>query len=211
MLTAQATKPGYPVPPPTLAEAEEIALAMSAAPDEVSSRADIYILRGTEFVKVKTGTNGNSCMVSRDLHEGSRYPICFDQEGTRTLLLREMKETSLRAKGMSETDVTREVEAARASGALPDPERPALAYMMSPRQVLFSSPEDKGVRVGAWHPHIMIANSGFTREQLGLVSATGVGFMQVHDTVEGLHGFVVLLPVWSNGTPAPAPPIRSQE
>src|SRR5690349_20126000 len=94
---AHAQKPGYPVPPRSLGEAEEITLAMIAAPSEVSSKADIYVLRGTEFVKAKSGTNGCACMVGRDSHDGSRYPICFDQEATKTTMLREIREVSLRA------------------------------------------------------------------------------------------------------------------
>jgi hypothetical protein len=209
-LAAQtAVKPRYPLPPPTLPEAVEIVLAMSAAPAEVSARADIYVLRGTEFVKARSGTNGNACMVARDLHEGSLYPICFDQEGTRTLLLHEMMETALRARGLTETEVKQKVQAARARGALPDPAKAALAYMMSPRQVLFSSAEANGVRVGAWHPHIMIAKSGFTPQQLGVLPSSGLGFMQVSDPGgPPLHEFVVLLPVWSDGTSAPAPRMR---
>src|SRR5215208_7508426 len=86
-----AAKPVYPTPPRSLGESEEIALAMTAAPEEISSKADVYVLRGTDFVKARPGTNGCSCMVGRDLHDGSRYPICFDQEGTRSTLLRELK------------------------------------------------------------------------------------------------------------------------
>src|SRR5215208_1414392 len=135
---AQATSARYPFAPRPLPEAEEIALAQSAAPAQVSSRADVYILRGMELVKARTGTNGCSCMVGRDLHEGSLYPICFDQEGSRTLLQREMMETSLRAQGLSEAEVKTRVTAAFANGQLSRPARPALAYMMSPKQVLFS-------------------------------------------------------------------------
>ncbi len=77
----------------------------AAAPDEISSNADIYVLRGTEFVKARAGSNGCACMVGRDLHEGSRYPICFDQEDARTMLKREIMEASLRARGRSEDEV----------------------------------------------------------------------------------------------------------
>ena len=84
----------------------------------------------------------------RDLHEGSRYPICFDREGAKTTLLREIKEGSLRAKGTSEAEVRKSVEAAYASGELKMPSRPAMAYMMSPYQVLFSSPLADGFASG---------------------------------------------------------------
>ena len=201
-----AAKARYPVPPTPLPEDQEIALAMTAAPSEVSSQADIYVLRGTEMVKARAGTNGCSCMVSRDLHEGSLYPICFDQEGTRTLLARQLKETALRAKGLSEADVTREIKAGEARGEFANPTKPALAYMMSSQQFLFSSRIERGVRVGAWHPHIMLSKTGLTAQQLGLSARSKVTTMQVGTTGEGaLHEFVVVLPTWSDGKPAPAP------
>src|SRR6185295_15905510 len=104
---ASSAQAPYPTPPRPLGEAEEIALAVTAAPSEISGKADVYVLRGTDFVKAKAGTNGCACMVGRDSHDGSRYPICFDQEGARTLLFREIMESSLRAKGVSEGDVER--------------------------------------------------------------------------------------------------------
>ena len=60
MLSAQlrAQARPYPAAPRALPEADEIALAMSAAPEEISAHADIYVLRGTEFVKARRGTNG---------------------------------------------------------------------------------------------------------------------------------------------------------
>src|SRR5690242_21315892 len=101
----------YPTPPRSLGEAAEIALALTAAPAEISENADVYVLRGTEFVKARAGTNGCACVVGRDSHDGSRYPICFDREGARTMLFRELMEGSLRAKGNSEEKVNALVEA----------------------------------------------------------------------------------------------------
>jgi hypothetical protein len=196
-------KSGYPVPPRSLGEAEEIALALTAAPDEISSKADVYVLRGTDFVKVRSGTNGCACVVGRDLHEGSRYPICFDREGAKTSLWREIKEGSLRAKGMSEADVVRAVDAAYRSGDLKMSAQPTLAYMMSPKQVLFSTPFADGFRVGAWSPHVMIMTSpDFSPEQLGVLAKDSkVDAISIR--VEGnRHAeLTVKVPTWSNGTP----------
>jgi len=194
-----AAKSGYPTPPRSLGEPEEIALAMTAAPEEISSKADIYVLRGTDFVKARVGTNGCSCMVSRDLHDGSRYPICFDQEGTKTTLLRELKESTLRAKGKSEVEVKGLVEAAYASGELRRPTKPAMAYMMSSQQVLFSSPLAEGRRVGAWSPHLMLLMPGVAPEQLGLSDSSKVDVIQIHR--EGSHHaeLIVKVPAWSDG------------
>jgi hypothetical protein len=62
------------------------------------------------------------------------------------------------------------VTAAHADGTLRHPARATVVYMMSSRQVLFSSPLPEGRRVGAWHPHLMIAMPNATEEQLGLGS-----------------------------------------
>jgi len=171
---ANAQASAYPSAPRPLPEEEEIALARSAAPAEISAAADIYVLRADGPVKVRHGTNGCSCMVARDLHEGSRYPICFDREATRTVLHRELKELELRAKGLSEDDVQRAVAAAYDRGELKPPSQPAMAYMMSSQQVLFASPHADGRRVGAWSPHVMIYMPGATGEQFGLASTSKV-------------------------------------
>lgn len=201
LASAGAQEPArYPVKPVSLPDAEEIALAMSAAPEEVASRADIYALRGTKFEKIRPGTNGTACMVARDYHPGSLYPICFDQEGTRTLLLREMREVSLRAEGVPEARIDSLVQQELATGKLPKATKAALAYMMSPRQVLFSSADSTGRRVGQWWPHVMMANVGISREQLGLSSR--YLYLQAGGETGSLHEFVVLTAVWSDGKPA---------
>jgi hypothetical protein len=192
---------GYPVPPRPLPEADEIALAISAAPAEISAHADVYVLRGTNYVKVRSGTNGCACLVARDLHEGSRYPICYDQEGAWTSLRREMMEGSLRAQGLSEALVQGRVTAAYASGELRRPTKPSLAYMMSPRQVLFSSPDSNGVRVGAWSPHVMLMLPNVAPDQLGLAPESQVSVIQIHKEGAGHSELIVKVPTWSDGKP----------
>ena len=202
LLTAAAAQDAarYPVKPASLADAEEIALAMSAAPEEVSSRADIYALRGARFEKIRPGTNGTACMVARDYHPGSLYPICFDQEGARTLMLREMREVSLRAEGIPELRIDSMVQQELASGKLPRATKTALAYLMSPRQVLYSTADSTGRRVGQWYPHVMMANVGISKEQLGLSSR--YLYVQAGGEAGTLHEFVVLTAIWSDGKPA---------
>ena len=199
-LAAQTSSP-YPTPPKPLGEEVEIALAMTAAPSEITAAADIYVLRGTEFVKAKSGTNGCACMVARDLHEGSRYPICFDREGAQTMMKRELMEGTLRAKGKSEDEVERAVEAAYASGELRLPTKAAVAYMMSPQQVLFSSAKAEGRRVGPWAPHLMLLLPNVAPDQLGLAPQSKVDVIQIYKK-RGPHSeLVVKVPKWSDGTP----------
>lgn len=207
LLSAQSSAPAkvYPSPPRALGDADEIALAITAAPAEISENADVYVLRGTEYVKARSGTNGCACMVARDLHEGSRYPICYDQEGSRTLLLREMMEGSLRAKGMAEDVVQRAVDAAYAKGELKMPSKASLAYMMSPKQVLFSSAKPEGVRVGAWSPHLMLVMPNVTPDQIGLAHESKVDIIQIHERGASHSELVVKVPKWSDGTPVAKP------
>ena len=198
---ARTGEPRYPVRPVPMHEADEIRLAESAAPAEISSRAAIYVLRASGPVRAREGTNGATCMVARDLHEGSLYPICFDQEGSRTLLQQELMELSGRAAGLSEEAVRARVTAAYASGALKVPTRPAIAYMMSPRQVLFSSPLPEGRRVGSWHPHVMISVPYATPEQFGL-AGTSIEIVGVDRAGEPGAQLVVVVPRWSDSTAA---------
>ncbi len=189
---------GYPIKPTLLPEREEIALARSAAPAEVADRADIYVLRAHGLEKVVNGTNGCACFVSRDLHEGSRYPICYDQEAVRTSMPREMMEISLRMAGHDEGEIKRLVAAAYENGTLIAPSKPSLIYMMSPRQVLFSSPGPEGVRVGAWHPHVMIPMPYATARQFGLQHPSKVDGIAIDNEGQVNAQLIVIAPTWAD-------------
>ena len=201
---AQAAPNGYPVKPVPLADSVEIALAVSAAPPELSNQATVYAVRDGQVLTLRRGSNGSACVVARDLHGGSLYPICYNPEGARTVLARELLEVRLRSLGASEDSVERAVAAAYASGQLETPKSLALAYMMSPRQVLFSSPRLEGRRVGSWHPHLMFFVPGATPSMFGLssedaepISVSGSGTPRAE--------VVVKVQKWSDGTPVAAP------
>src|SRR3984893_12425358 len=68
---------------------QQITLAESAAPAEVSTKATVYVLGPKGYEKAREGTNGFSCFVSRHFvkpTETTIEPQCFDAEGSRTLL-----------------------------------------------------------------------------------------------------------------------------
>jgi ketosteroid isomerase-like protein len=192
--------PGYPARPDLLPESEEIELARSAAPREISANATVFVLRAGGPVKAREGTNGVTCMVSRDLHAGSRYPICFDKEGSHTLLYQELLEVRLRMEGRTEDDVKRAVAVGYRNGALRAPARPAIAYMMSPHQVLFSSPLAEGRRVGAWNPHLMISVPNATEAQFGLPPNSSVDVLSLERSGEPMAQLIVKVQAWSDGT-----------
>lgn len=151
-------------------ESEQIAIARGAAPPEISARASVWVLRAGRYVRALEGDNGAACIVVRD-HPESLYPICYDGPGTRTVLPIQIREHELRADGLEEPAIDAAIEAAVARGELQPPERGAIAYMMSPRQVIFASPA--GPRVGTWHPHIMVYLPGATAQDAGTESIPG--------------------------------------
>lgn len=189
---------GYPTIPRALPDSEEIQLARSAAPAEISGAASVYTVRDGKPLVLRTGTNGCACMVARDLHEGSLYPICFDVEATKSVLPRELMEVSLRSTGRSEDQVIRAVDSAYQSGALRPPATLAVAYMMSSRQVLFSSPLAEGRRVGAWHPHLMFYVPDATPEQLGLRPDSRVSVIAVGAPRTKRAEIIVRVPGWAD-------------
>jgi hypothetical protein len=205
-LPAAGQAASYPSRPQPLPEAEEIALAMSAAPPEVATGATIYVLRASGPAIARVGTNGCTCMVGRDLHQGSLYPICYDQVASRSALQQELMELRLRFEGKSETEVITAVAAAYAAGTLKAPSRGAVIYMMSRRQVLFSSPLVEGVRVGAWHPHLMIAMPYVTGEQLGFGQSASLGDFQIDHSGEPGAQLIVPVQKWSDASSAAGAP-----
>ena len=157
--------------PPLLPESEEIALARSAAPPEISGAADIWVLRRGGHERMVSGTNGAACIVARD-HPESLYPICYDAAAVRTVLPIQLREQRMREKGSTEDEIKADIASAVERGELSQPERGALAYMMSPRQVIFASPA--GPRVGAWQPHVMVYLPNATSADIGAEQVPGL-------------------------------------
>ena len=82
---------------------------------------------------------------------------------------------------------------------------------MSPRQVLFSSPEGDGFRVGAWSPHIMLMLPGVAPEQLGLAHDSKVDVIEVHDRGGSHSELIVKVPKWSDGSPVSSSSTRPSQ
>ena len=187
--------------PKLFPEAEEIALALEAALPNVSRDATVYVFKRGGHVVARQGTNGFACLVSRD-HPESLYPICYDAEATRTILPVQIKQQELRELGKSEEEIDREVAARYADGTFKPPARPAMAYMMSPHQVIYASP--KGPRVGQYKPHLMLYVPFATRASLGLDPSLDKNAFLVSEGTPRTH---LIIPVsdWATTPPAPAP------
>ncbi len=144
--------PGRPGPRLLLPRERELALARSAAPSAVSAAARVWYFDGGTYVVADSGGGGTACYVSRSWPE-SLEPHCFDEEGARTIMPMGMRRVELLHRGVGAEAVEREIADGLASGRYRLPQRPAMSWMMSSAQVLYS---DEGRRVGAWRPHVMI-------------------------------------------------------
>ncbi len=146
---------------------QQITLAESAAPAEVSSKATVYVLGPKGYEKAREGTNGFSCFVGRHFvkpAETTIEPQCFDAEGSRTLLLVYMHGEELRTNGKSEAEIKADVANGYKEGRYQYPSKPGFLYMMSSQNRLSAIPEH-GTRI--FPPHLMFYAPNMTTEDIG--------------------------------------------
>jgi hypothetical protein len=179
----------------------QIALAESAAPAEVSSKATVYILGLKGHEKVREGTNGFSCFVGRHFvkpTETTVEPACFDAEGSRTLLLVYMHGEELRAAGKSEADIKADVANGYKEGRYQYPSKPGFLYMMSSENRLGPT-SDKST--GIFPPHLMFYAPNMTTKDIGFDSQPKLSYLGMTHPGEG-DNLIVVLPK----APTPADP-----
>ena len=187
---ARTQEPSRIGPRAVLPAAQEIALARSAAPAEISGAATVLVWKGNDFEVAVEGSNGVTCYVARSWVE-SLEPHCFDEEGSRTILPIHILELRLRAGGMDDGSIDEEIDARLADGTLRLPSRPAMSYMMSAGQKLIS---DDGRPVGAWYPHIMLYYPNLDAEGMGLGTVTSATAGVVTDSGTPLSSLIVIVP-----------------
>ena len=146
---------------------KQIALAESAAPAEVSSKATIYVLGPKGYEKAREGTNGFSCFVGRSFAkptETTIAPQCFDAEGSRTLLPVYLHSEELRTNGKSEAEIKADVASGYKEGRYQYPSKPGFLYMMSSQNRL-SAIHEHGT--GIFPPHLMFYAPNMTTKDIG--------------------------------------------
>ena len=161
---AQAATSSRPGKRALLPAGQEIALARSAAPAEVSRDATIYVLTDTGYAVAVPGSNGNACLVDRGWPD-SLEPQCFDPEARATIMQTSLAQMAGIQQGRAAEAIDRELAEGLRSGRFRLPTRPAMSYMMSSAQRLIG---DDGRPAGNWQPHLMLFMPYITSEQLGL-------------------------------------------
>jgi glyoxylase-like metal-dependent hydrolase (beta-lactamase superfamily II) len=192
-VSAQST----PQVPPAIEREKEIAMALSACPQSVASKAAVYVLDESGYVKVRDSQNGFTAIVQHSLLT-SREPQCMDAEGTRTFLPRMLKVAELRAQGKTADEIKRIVAEAFAKGILQPPTRPGVDYMLSTENLV---PDDKGV-VAPFTRHVMFYAPYLTNADLGSEgqAAGGPAFV----AGEGSPYALVIVPVGAHSGPSDA-------
>jgi hypothetical protein len=146
---------------------QQVRLAESAAPAEVSSKATVYVLGPKGYEKVREGTNGFSCFVSRHFvnpTETTIEPQCFDAEGSRTLLPVYLHSEELRTNGKSEAEIKADIARGYQEGRYQYPSKPGFLYMMSSQNRLRAIAEHG---TGIFPPHLMFYAPNMTTKDIG--------------------------------------------
>jgi len=184
----------------------EIALARSAAPEEISRNATVLVLGKSGYETAIEGTNHFVCIVERSWmspfdspefwNPRMRGPICYNPAAVRSILPYTINRTRLVLSGLSKQQMEESIKSEVAKGELPVPESGAISYMMAKDGYL-------GDSVGHWRPHLMFHVSKTDNANWGAnVSCSPVVQNdEYRDVPEPETIFMVPVGKWSDGTP----------
>ena len=190
-----------PAPSPRLEPmpaALESRFALSAAPPHLRADASVYLLDPTRGYQLsRQGSNGISCIVVRSdwqfttaaFRDDIFWPVCYDTEGSKTLLQDYLYAAELRARGMDAGQVHAEVLRRLGTAAAPNPSRTGVAYMIAPiMRGYTNAPEPVTMNM----PHYMFYAPNLTDADIG-----GHGFSKEYPFMLGMsHGrddYIILL------------------
>ena len=198
---AQVAKQYPPLSEYLMTRDTEIALARSAAPANISSKATIKVLTKSGYEVIHKGDNRFVCIVMRGwaaptftqeqfrdlVYDATvRAPICFDPEASRTVMPYYELRSKLGMEGKTPDQIAQAVQAAYIKGELPRRDTVSFAYMWSADQNL-------GPDIGHWHPHMMVFAPYYNNSMLGS-NEPGGALPQVTDDA-GTPFTVIVIPV----------------
>jgi hypothetical protein len=188
-------------------QAEEVALARSAAPTSISNAAEILTLGSRGYETAVQGKNGFTCIVERSWASNFddteywnpkiRAPICFNPAATRSVLPTYLKQTEWLLAGASKSQILERTRSAVAAKSITPPETGSMCYMMSKDGYL------SDVAGGHWHPHLMFFLPSTPAATWG-ANLPGTPMFASDGGVEPVTVFFAPVPNWSDGSPGPA-------
>ena len=146
-----------------LPRALEIEVALSAAPKHLRDQATVWALDQSGYTKVKEGTNAFSCLVSR--RGGDLFPVCWDAEGTRSLLPIDLDDAEMRMSGKSSAEIEAIIAQRFKQGQYRPPARAGIAYMLAPLR--YRIDETGRVTRSPSNPHLMFYGPNLTDADIG--------------------------------------------
>jgi hypothetical protein len=176
--------------PELLPREKEIALALSAAPEHLRKGAGVYVLERNGYVKVRGSANGFTCIVNRD-HPLNQKPVCFDAEGTATILPKILRVGELLMQGKAMSEIDAEIAEGFRTGKYISPRRPGVAYMLSGDIRNFNPRTGK---VESFPPHVMFYAPNLTNADLGITpEALAKDPSLPFVAYQGPHGFIIVV------------------
>jgi hypothetical protein len=150
---------------------KEIEMALSAAPENLRTDAAVYTLGLNGYQKYRDSKNGFHCLVERE-GEGTLGPICYDTEGSQTLMLAAFETAQLALSGKSQEEIDEQINADYKSGKLVAPRKSGIVYMLSTQfqDHNHATGEVKTVfppHVMFYAPYMMNSDIGATKEDFG--------------------------------------------
>jgi hypothetical protein len=185
-------------------QAEEIAMARSAAPASIADDAEILTLGVHGYEAAVKGKNGFVCYVSRSWDNNIdnaefwnpkvRGPMCLNPAAVRSILPYYLKRTEWVLSGVSKTEMLARIKAAIAAKQITAPEAGAMSYMLSKDGYLGDGAG------GHWHPHVMFWAPPVAGPEWG-ADLPGSPVLSARSDVLPFTLFFVPVPKWSDGTP----------
>jgi len=146
-----ATAAGTNVKLEKMPEGLETRYALSALPPKIREAATVYLLDPAKgYVLSRKGTNGFNCIVVRTdwqfpdqaFRDDIFWPVCYDAEGSKTLMQDFILAAEMRARGMDSKQVNKEITKKFGTKSYPNPARVGVAYMIEPVMRTFGSGPD---------------------------------------------------------------------
>jgi hypothetical protein len=194
-----------------MSQADEVALARSAAPPSISDKAEVLVLGARGYETAADGTNGFVCIVERAWASGFddagfwnpkiRGPICFNPASVRSVLPTYLQRTRWVLAGDNRAQLIDKTKAAIAAGEVRPPEAGAMCYMMAKGGYL----GDDAGGGGHWHPHLMffVPHDAAGKGAWG-ANQHGSPVMGGDNTdIDPAVVYFVVVSNWSDGTPGP--------
>jgi len=140
----------------------QFALAVSAGPP-ISDKATVYVLGPQGYEVARQGTNGFSCILERQSVD-TVVPVCYDAEGTATLIPVDEFIEHERARGQADANIAKAVADGYRTGQFKAPRKGGIAYMLSDYNWLI---DPKTKKVTHFPGHLMFYAPNATAEDVG--------------------------------------------